>query len=221
MTVGGIIWVRKLLKASNKIIGMATRDEKQTKLTQIAQRIASCEVCTELCKTCTNPVPGEGDPEAKLMFVGEAPGAQEDREGRPFVGASGKFLVEMLETINLTRDDVFITNIVKYRPPGNRDPKPDEIQACLPYLLEQIDVINPLLVIFLGRHAMNVFFPELKISTSHGVPVRRTYAHSGKQRTQVFLPLYHPAAALYNGSMRKALLDDFSQIPQLLEKNNS
>lgn len=218
MTVGGIIWVRKLLKASNKIIGMATRDDKQTKLTQIAQRIASCEVCTELCKNCTNPVPGEGDPEAKLMFVGEAPGAQEDREGRPFVGASGKFLVEMLETINLTRDDVFITNIVKYRPPGNRDPKPDEIQACLPYLLEQIEVINPLLVIFLGRHAMNVFFPELKISTSHGVPVRRAYAHSGKRRVQVFLPLYHPAAALYNGSMRKILLEDFAQIPQLLKK---
>lgn len=194
---------------------------KASRLDEIARRINAREVDIEIARSCTTPVPGEGSPEADIMFVGEAPGAQEDREGRPFVGASGKFLVEMLETINLTRDDVFITNIVKYRPPGNRDPKPDEIQACLPYLLEQIDVINPLLVIFLGRHAMNVFFPELKISTSHGVPVRRTYAHSGKQRTQVFLPLYHPAAALYNGSMRKALLDDFSQIPQLLEKNNS
>lgn len=194
------------------------REEKQKKLAQIASRIASCEVCTELCKSCTNPVPGEGDPEAELMFVGEAPGAQEDREGRPFVGASGKFLAEMLETVGLKRSDVFITNIVKYRPPGNRDPKPDEIQACLPYLLEQIAVINPKLVIFLGRHSMNVFFPKLKIGQAHGVPVRHTYTCRDKRREQVFLPLYHPAAALYNGSMRATLLEDFSQIPQLLKK---
>lgn len=195
-----------------------TREEKQKKLAQIAQRIASCEVCTELCKNCINPVPGEGDPEADIMFVGEAPGAQEDREGRPFVGASGKFLVEMLENVGLKREDVFITSILKYRPPNNRDPKPDEIQASLPYLLEQIEVIDPKLVIFLGRHAMNVFFPELKISQAHGVAVSRTYTHAGAARKQMFLPLYHPAAALYNGSMRTTLLEDFSQIPQLLKK---
>ncbi len=196
------------------------REEKQKKLAQIAQRIASCEVCTELCKSCTNPVPGEGDPEADIMFVGEAPGAQEDREGRPFVGASGKFLVEMLENINLKREDVFITSILKYRPPNNRDPKPDEIQASLPHLLEQIDVIDPKLVVFLGRHSMNIFLPELKISQAHGVPVERTYSHGKSQRSQVFLPLYHPAAALYNGSMRTILQEDFAKIPQLLKKNS-
>lgn len=192
------------------------RDEKIKQLSEIAQRVASCEVCVELCQAATNPVPGEGDPEAKIMFVGEAPGAQEDREGRPFVGASGKFLAEMLDSIGLRREDVFITNIVKYRPPGNRDPKQDEIRACLPYLLEQIDVIKPKIIAFLGRHSMNVFLPELKISVCHGQAVRHTYTHAGKARSQVFLPLYHPAAALYNGSMRATLMEDFAKIPQIL-----
>lgn len=199
-------------------MGQITRQEKQKKLTQIARRIASCEVCTELCRSCINPVPGEGDPEADIMFVGEAPGAQEDRLGRPFVGASGKFLVEMLENIGLRREDVFITSILKYRPPGNRDPKPDEIQASLPYLLEQIEVIDPRLVVFLGRYSMNIFFPELKISQAHGVLVRKVYTHGGHQRSQMFLPLYHPAAALYNGSMRITLQEDFAQIPVHLNK---
>lgn len=195
-----------------------TREAKETKLAQIARQVASCEVCTELCQAATNPVPGEGDPEADIMFVGEAPGAEEDRQGRPFVGASGKFLAEMLESIGLTREQVFITNIVKYRPPQNRDPKPDEIRACLPYLMQQIEVIDPKLVIFLGRHAMNVFFPELKISSAHGQPIRRTYQHDGVSRAQVFLPLYHPAAALYNGSMRSVLAEDFARIPNILKK---
>jgi len=195
-----------------------TRDQKQSKLDQIARSVASCEVCSELCKAATNPVPGEGDPEAKIMFVGEAPGAQEDQQGRPFVGASGKFLAEMLESIGLNRDDVFITNIVKYRPPANRDPSPEEIRDCLPYLLEQIAVIDPKLIVFLGRHAMNVFLPELKISACHGQAVKRSYTHAGDRREQVFLPLYHPAAALYNGSMRATLLEDFATIPALLEK---
>ncbi len=191
---------------------------KIERLDQIAARIASCEVCTELCKSVTNPVPGEGDPEADIMFVGEAPGAEEDRQGRPFVGASGKFLAEMLESIGLTREEVYITNIVKYRPPKNRDPLPDEIQACLPYLLEQIDIINPKIVAFLGRHSMSVFLPEKKISEVHGQPTKRVYAHAGKKRTQIFLPLYHPAAALYNGGMRETLKEDFSKIPDLLRK---
>lgn len=186
-----------------------TREEKVKKLDEIANSIASCEVCPELCKIAKNPVPGEGDPEAEIMFVGEAPGAREDETGRPFVGSAGKFLEEMLASIKLKRSQVFITNIVKYRPPGNRDPLPEEIKACLPYLLAQIKVIEPKLVIFLGRHSMNVFFPELKISQAHGQPVRR----SG----QVFLPLYHPAAALYNGAMRTTLLEDFAKIPQILK----
>ncbi len=195
-----------------------TRDEKEKQLAQIAEKIASCEVCTELCQACTNPVPGEGDPEAKLMFVGEAPGAEEDRQGRPFVGASGKFLAEMLASIGMSRGDVYITNIVKYRPPSNRDPQPDEIQACLPYLMQQIAIIDPQLIIFLGRHSMSVFFPELKISACHGQPMRRRYTHAGVSREQVFLPLYHPAAALYNGSMRAVLQEDFAKIPKILAK---
>jgi DNA polymerase len=194
-----------------------SRVRNEQALASVAARIASCEVCPELCHNALNPVPGEGNPEADIMFVGEAPGAQEDREGRPFIGASGKFLAEMLGSIGLTRDDVFITNIVKYRPPQNRDPSPSEITDCLPYLMEQIDIIRPKLVVFLGRHSMSVFFPELKISEAHGQPLKRTYTYEGVEHPQTFLPLYHPAAALYNGSMRATLLKDFSQIPALLK----
>ena len=185
-------------------------------LATVAARIASCEACVELCRACLTPVPGEGDPEADIMFVGEAPGAQEDRVGRPFVGASGKFLATMLETIGLTRDDVFITNIVKYRPPANRDPTAQEIQACLPYLMEQIDIIRPKLIVFLGRHSMSVFYPQLKIGEVHGEPITGTYIYKGETHHQVYLPLYHPAAALYNGSMRQTLLEDFQRIPGIL-----
>ncbi len=194
----------------------AKRVQAQTKLDQIAQRIASCERCVELCKNCSNPVPGEGDPQAKIMFVGEAPGAQEDRTGRPFVGASGKFLEEMLAGIGLDRSEVFITSIVKYRPPNNRDPLPAEISDCLPYLLEQIDAIRPKLLVFLGRHSLNVFFPELKISQAHGKPLELELEIGDKRFKQQCLALYHPAAALYNGSLRAMLLEDFNLIPTLL-----
>lgn len=187
-----------------------TTEEKQAKLDVIAEKIISRQCGLDIAKSCLNPVPGDGDPDAKLMFVGEAPGAQEDKEGRPFVGASGKFLDEMLGTIGLRRDDVFVTNIVKFRPPDNRDPNQEEINVCLPYLLAQIKIIQPELIVFLGRHSMNVFLPELKISQAHG----RVY----KRSQMVFLPLYHPAAALYNGSMRTTLLEDFSKIPAILDK---
>ncbi|MDP4038451.1 MAG: uracil-DNA glycosylase [bacterium] len=184
--------------------------QKQQKLDEIAAKIASCEVCENLCKNCTNPVPGEGNPNALVLFIGEAPGAEEDREGRPFVGSSGKFLTEMIELIGLAREDVFITNIVKYRPPNNRDPFANEIQECLPYLLAQIKIIQPKLIVFLGRHSMNIFLPELTISRDHGKPV--------KKGGQVYLPLYHPAAALYNNSMRETLINDFKKIPTILKK---
>ncbi len=187
-----------------------TKTEKQAKLDKVAQEIVGRKLDIEIAKSCLNPVPGEGSADAKLMFVGEAPGAQEDKEGRPFVGASGKFLAEMLETIGMSREDVYITNIVKFRPPNNRDPFQEEIQACLPYLLKQIKIIQPKLIVFLGRHSMNVFLPELRISEAHGRPVRR----SGL----VLLPLYHPAAALYNGSMRTVLQADFARIPAILQK---
>jgi uracil-DNA glycosylase family 4 len=192
--------------------------QKQAKLEAIAARIKNREVEIELAKTCLNPVPGEGNADAKLMFVGEAPGAQEDKQGQPFVGASGKFLGEMLESIGLKREDVYITNIVKFRPPENRDPKKQEIEACMPILFEQIEVIRPKLVIFLGRHSMNVFFPKLKISEAHGERIEgEVVMEDGSKFKQNFLPLYHPAAALYNGSMRKVLLEDFAKIPKILE----
>ena len=184
-------------------------EEKQAKLDTIASKILDRSCGLDIAKSCLNPVPGDGDPDAQLMFIGEAPGAQEDKAGVPFVGASGKFLDEMLETIGLRRDDVFVTNIVKFRPPDNRDPSKEEIDVCLPYLLSQIKAIQPSLIIFLGRHSMNVFLPELKISEAHG----KVYKRSG----MVFLPLYHPAAALYNGGMRQTLIDDFAKIPSILK----
>lgn len=194
---------------------MTANLSKQNMLNQLSKKIASCEVCTELCRNCENPVAGEGNADAEIMFIGEAPGKQEDQEGRPFVGASGKFLTEMIEMIGYQREDVFITNIVKYRPPNNRDPLPSEIKECLPYLVEQIKIIKPKLIVFLGRHATNVFFPNLKISNDHGKAKRKG--------NQVFLPLYHPAAALYNGSMRETLVNDFKKIPKIIKliKNNS
>lgn len=192
--------------------------EKQAKLEQIADSIKDRSIDIEIAKTCTNPVPGEGNPDATILFIGEAPGAQEDKLGRPFVGASGKFLGEMLAGIGLRREDVFITNIVKFRPPDNRDPKPDEIKACLPILAEQINVIEPRLVVFLGRHAMNVFFPELKISQTHGQLIKDAARDIGAiDPKPMFLPLYHPAAALYNGGMRQTLIEDFAKIPHILE----
>lgn len=191
---------------------MKTMD-KQRELDKVAEDIARREVCLSLSKNCTNPVPGDGSPDADIMFIGEAPGKQEDLEGKPFVGAAGKFLAEMLEGIKLTRDDVYITNIVKYRPPENRDPTPEEIKECLPFLVRQIKIIQPKLIVLLGRHAMNVFFPNFRISQVHGKPVR--------MKNQVYMPLFHPAAALYNGSMRETLIEDFNKIPQILEKINS
>lgn len=195
-----------------------TSKQKQANLDKIAQLILSRQIDIEIAKSCLNPVPGEGSANAELMFVGEAPGAQEDKEGRPFVGASGKFLAEMLESIGLRREDVYITNIVKFRPPNNRDPKKEEIQACLPYLIDQVRVIEPKLVVTLGRHSMNVFFPEMRIGEAHGRVVQKTIKlDDNVSYRQVFLPLYHPAAALYNGSMRKVLQEDFMQIPQILK----
>lgn len=183
---------------------------KSAALAQVARDIEYDDVTPDLRAWATQLVPGEGSPEAAIMLVGEAPGSQEDREGRPFVGASGKFLAEMLAGIGLSRDDVFITNIVKYRPPANRDPTPAEIAASLPYLVRQIEIIKPRLIVLLGRHSMNVFLPELKISQAHGKLVRLN--------GQNYLPLFHPAAALYNGSLRQSLIDDFKIIPAIITK---
>jgi uracil-DNA glycosylase len=182
-------------------------------LGEIANLISICERC-ELYKTKTKDVPGVGNEKAEVMFIGEAPGKEEDLKGEPFVGAAGKYLTEMIEGIGWKRENVFIANVLKHRPPSNRDPLPDEIDACWPYLKRQIEILNPLLIVFLGRHAMQRFFPSQTISKVHGQAFRKEFAG----RKQVFLALYHPAAALYNGSMREVLEKDFAMIPAVLEK---
>lgn len=174
--------------------------------------------CTcELRKTATQAVLGDGSVNADIVFIGEAPGKKEDEQGRPFLGAAGKFLNEMLTEIKLNREDIYITNVVKYRPPENRDPSPEEKEACKEWLLDELKIIKPKLIIFLGRHAMNNFFPELKISDAHGKLVMKKLDGIS---TEHFFPLYHPAAALYNGSMRATLLEDFKKIPKVLKRIN-
>jgi len=184
--------------------------DKAAALAGIAQAIEADEVTPALRAGATQLVFGVGNPNADVVFIGEAPGASEDKQGEPFVGAAGQFLNEMLASISLDRNDVYITNIVKYRPPGNRDPEADEVEAFRPYLEQQLAVIQPKLVVFLGRHAMNVFLPELKISQAHGQPVRKG--------GQAYLPLFHPAAALYNSGMRETLIADLARIPVILQK---
>lgn len=186
--------------------------DKAASLQQIAAKIEQDDPTPALRQEATQLVFGGGDPDASIVFIGEAPGAKEDASGEPFVGAAGKFLNEMLASIGLSRDDIYITNIVKYRPPANRDPNAEEIQAFIPYLKRQLEVIQPKLVVFLGRHAMSVFLPNLQISQAHGVPVSKD--------GQLYLPLFHPAAALYNGSKRQTLLDDFAKIPNILKQIN-
>ncbi len=183
---------------------------KAKKLEAIKADILADKVCPELAAGATQLVFGDGSPEAEVLFIGEAPGKKEDELGLPFVGAAGRFLDEMLALIGLGRKDVYITNIVKYRPPDNRDPYPDEKTAFLPYLREQIAAIAPKLIVTLGRHSMDALLPGLRISDCHGQPKRF--------KGQVYLPLFHPAAALYNGSMRQTLIEDFARIPRILAK---
>ncbi|EKD48261.1 MAG: hypothetical protein ACD_65C00041G0001 [uncultured bacterium] len=177
----------------------------------------ACKKCTncDLCKGRTNTVPGEGSAKAEIMFIGEGPGKDEDIQGKPFVGAAGKFLNQLLETACLKREDVYIANVVKCRPPNNRDPLPEEIEACWPYLEAQIELIKPELIVTLGRHSMGRLLPGLKISEAHGKAKRYKGIDGGKQ---VYYPMYHPAVALYNGSYREILIEDARRIPKLLEK---
>ena len=183
-----------------------------SELDDIRKEVVSCKNC-RLCETRTNAVPGEGTLKSGIMLVGEGPGKSEDEQGKPFVGAAGKFLDELLGSIGFSRDDVFITNIVKCRPPGNRDPQDDEIEICWSYLERQINIIKPKLIVTLGRHAMNRFLPELKISQVHGQAKRFKGIW---QEKQVYFPMYHPAVALYNGSYREILIADMKKIPKLL-----
>ncbi len=188
-------------------------DAKQAELDAIKQKIIKDKVTPELAAGATQLVFGDGNPEAEIVFIGEAPGKNEDLQGIPFVGAAGKFLNEMLAMIGLKRSDIYITNIVKYRPPDNRDPYPEEKSAFMPYLESQLEVIQPKLTVTLGRHSLNCFLPDLSISQVHGQPKR--------YKGRVYLPLFHPAAALYNGAMRQTLIDDFALIPAIIEKIKS
>lgn len=181
-------------------------------LSEIRAEVAICDKCP-LSKSRTNTVPGEGNPNADILFIGEAPGATEDKEGIPFCGAAGKFLNEMLSEINLKREDVFITNTVKCRPCDNRDPEQFEKDICTKnYLDRQIEIIDPKLIVCLGRHAAGYLLPGMApISEIHGRVLKRLNG-------RVYLPLYHPAAALYNGGMRETLKEDFRKIPQIISK---
>lgn len=183
-------------------------------LSQIEQDVIHCTKC-KLHTFRTHAVPGEGNHEAELLFIGEGPGQREDELGRPFVGAAGKFLDELLSGIGLSRDDVFIANTVKCRPPNNRDPEDVEKAACWPHLEQQIHAIKPRLIVLLGKHALNTFIPDIKISACHGEC--KVYKGIHKEK-QPYLPLYHPAAALYNGGLRQVLIDDFKRIPKILKK---
>jgi DNA polymerase len=159
----------------------------------------------------TQAVPGEGNPAAAILFVGEGPGKDEDTQGRPFVGAAGKFLTQLIESIGLSRTEVYIANMVKHRAPGNRDPLPDELAAYAPWLDEQVAVIEPQLIVTLGRFSMAHFLGNgLSISKIHGQPKRNT-------KGQIIIPMFHPAAALYRGDLRPILAADFAKIPKVLE----
>ncbi len=185
---------------------------KRTKLDQLAQEIRQNNICSELAATAQHLVMGDGNLDADIVFIGEAPGKKEDEQGLPFIGAAGKSLTTMLETIGLERHDVYITNIVKYRPPNNRDPLPDEKAAFWPYLERQLAIIDPKIIVTLGRHSMEYFLPGVKISEVHGQP--QTVLLGKKQF--IVLPLFHPAAALYNGGLRQTLLDDFQQLASIV-----
>ena len=178
-----------------------------SELTELAAEVSACTKCI-LHKSRVKAVPGEGPQHADIMFIGEGPGFHENQQGRPFVGAAGQFLEELLASIGLQREQVFITNVVKCRPPGNRDPLPEEIEACKPYLDRQIALIRPKVIVTLGRFSMARAFPNEKISSIHGRPK--------KIDGIVYVPMFHPAAALHQPSLRRTVEEDFKKLPQIL-----
>ncbi len=172
-------------------------------LEQVAAEASVCTKCN-LCKTRTKAVPGEGNPNAAILLIGEGPGYHEDKQGRPFVGAAGQFLDELLQHAGVKRSDVFITNVVKCRPPDNRDPLPEEIAACAPYLDRQIAAINPTVIVTLGRYSMQKFFPGAGISSIHG--------KARKVKDRVVIPMFHPAAGLHKKELRPTIVEDFKKV---------
>ncbi len=178
-------------------------------LAQIAREVSVCQRCM-LHHSRKLAVPGEGPVDAQIMFIGEGPGFHENEQGRPFVGAAGKYLEELLAKINLKREQVFIGNVVKCRPPNNRDPLPDELAACSDYLERQIQVINPKVIVTLGRYSMARFLPNAKISDVHG----QAYRVKGR----LIVPMFHPAAALHQPSLKVSVERDFARLPELIAK---
>lgn len=179
----------------------------EEELAAVAREVETCTDC-KLHLSRKNAVPGEGPADADLMFIGEGPGFHENEQGRPFVGAAGRFLEELLASIDLTREDVFIGNVVKCRPPGNRDPQANEIEACAQYLDRQIHAVNPKVIITLGRFSMARYFPNAKISVIHG----QERVINGR----LVVPMYHPAAALHQPSLRRVVEEDFARLPELI-----
>jgi uracil-DNA glycosylase len=178
-------------------------------LSRIAKEVSTCTKCI-LRESRKKPVPGDGPANAEIMFIGEGPGFHENEQGHPFVGASGKFLDQLLAQAGVTRADVFIANVVKCRPPGNRDPLPDELAACDTYLEAQIKAINPSIIVTLGRFSMNKFFPGAKISSVHGQMKR-----IGER---FVIPMFHPAAALHQAALKPSILGDFAKLPDQLSE---
>jgi uracil-DNA glycosylase len=187
-------------------------EERLLALQTIARDVAACKACP-LHRGRVKVVPGDGSITADIMFIGEAPGYHEDQQGIPFVGASGHYLEHLLGLIGLKRQDVFIANVVKCRPPSNRDPLPEEMEACKDYIDRQVELINPVVIATLGRYSMGRYFPNAKISTIHGKP---KFADG-----RVYLPLFHPAAILRNDALRPVMEQDFKQIPALVEQMKS
>ncbi|MDA3815237.1 MAG: uracil-DNA glycosylase [Patescibacteria group bacterium] len=186
---------------------------KQQRLDELYKKMLACTKCA-LQKTCSQVVPGEGSVKSEIVFIGEGPGKKEDEQGRPFIGSAGKFLDELIATIGLKREDVYIANTVKCRPPSNRDPLPKEKEICWHWLVSQLEIIKPKIIIPLGRHSLEIFLPEEKISEAHGQTFQKTFPPLKKV---IIFPSYHPAAALYNGSLRGTLLKDFKKIPKALK----
>jgi uracil-DNA glycosylase family 4 len=193
-----------------------TRDERRAALEQIANEVRVCTAC-RLAEGRTRSVPGEGDPDTEVVFVGEGPGFNEDREGRPFIGRAGGLLVRLLGSIGWQREDVFITNVVKCRPPDNRDPQPDEIAACAPYLRRQLEALDPSVVVTLGRYSMGTFMPGARIGQVHGTTAPADPA-TGARDALVFA-MYHPAAALRTPALERESFEDIARVPAVLQRS--
>lgn len=187
--------------------------DKTQELSKIARQINQCKDCP-LYKQAVNSVPGEGNAEAEIFFIGEGPGYYEDQQGRPFVGAAGQLLAKMLAKIGLKREKVFISNMIKHRPPENRDPEPRELSSCKKWLDRQLDIINPKIVVTLGRFSMAKFIPDAKISQIHGQP---RFSNLGEKKVLV-APMYHPAAALRNDFIMNQFCEDFLRLPEFLQR---